>query len=631
MTDAAAPTGQTRARRKARASAEPTTPDAIEIAMDAEASGEPPTSPARLVLERQAHLIGWQIASERASFALKVLTGVTGVIAAVVVGAVLWVASQYRGVTVQPFSAPPELQARGLTGAAIATRLLDKLSALQGGTISLRAANTFANSWGDDIQVEIPQTGVSAGELWRFLRSWLGEEVKISGEVVRTPTGLQITARAGGQAAPLITGSEAEIEAMLDRIAEAIYAKTQPYRYTVYLGRVGRKDEALKVFEELARTGNATDRKWAYAGWALRLTQAGRFEESIEKATASLAIDPKFGLAYANRSGAKNALGWAEQAYLDDRLAVQNLRDSSDINPVLGKAFLIEIRGSVKNEEHDDLAALALYHQAATQEGVSGRSASVMATQVLSRLRETSAAHRLSREGSTQTDPSWDDYLVAGSSLALEDWGLAAQTLDRIDAASARSKDFFDQRERRRHTQPVLALALARTGRLAEARASLDGAPLDSYWVVIAKGEVAALDGDIAESERWFAKAAAQAPSLADADQAWGRARLDRRDLTGAIDRFRIAGRKAPRWADPLKLWGDALAAQGHHRAAIGKYAQAEDRAPRWGALHLAWARALIAQGRGEQARARLRIAAGLDLSPADRAAVERLLTPTRH
>ena len=175
------------------------------------------------------------------------------------------------------------------------------------------------------------------------------------------------------------------------------------------------------------------------------------------------------------------------------------------------------------------------------------------------------------------------------------------------------------------------ALALARTGRLVEAKAMLEGASLDSYWVVIARGQVAALDRDPVGSERWFAKAAAQAPSLADAELAWGRARLDRRDLDGAIAQFKVAHRTAPRWADPPKLWGDALAARGDHPAAIRKYAKAADRAPRWGALHLAWGRALLAQGRREDALSRLRLAAGLDLSPADRAAVGRLLTTTRH
>ena len=54
----------------------PTTPDPIEIAMAAEASGVAPQGVALEVLRRQAALLGWQIASERAGFALKIGMGV---------------------------------------------------------------------------------------------------------------------------------------------------------------------------------------------------------------------------------------------------------------------------------------------------------------------------------------------------------------------------------------------------------------------------------------------------------------------------------------------------------------------------------------------------------------------------
>ena len=139
------------------------TPDPVELAMEAAADGGAPSEPVRALLENQNRLIGWQIATERAAFALKLLTACVGIVAAVVVATLLISASQYRGLTVQPFSVPPELEARGLNGSAVATRVLDKLTALQAGTVSLRAANSYANSWGDSVEVQIPQTGVSAG------------------------------------------------------------------------------------------------------------------------------------------------------------------------------------------------------------------------------------------------------------------------------------------------------------------------------------------------------------------------------------------------------------------------------------------------------------------------------------
>ena len=55
-------------------------------------------------------------------------------------------------------------------------------------------------------------------------------------------------------------------------------------------------------------------------------------------------------------------------------------------------------------------------------------------------------------------------------------------------------------------------------------------------------------------------------------------------------------------------------------RDAERDYRSGADRAPRWGALHLGWARALWRIGRQDEAREKLRLAAGMDLSDADRA-----------
>ena len=43
---------------------------------------------------------------------------------------------------------------------------------------------------GDDIKMEIPETGISVGELDRFLREWLGHETISAGAVFRTATEL---------------------------------------------------------------------------------------------------------------------------------------------------------------------------------------------------------------------------------------------------------------------------------------------------------------------------------------------------------------------------------------------------------------------------------------------------------
>lgn len=141
---------------------------------------------------------------------------------------------------------------RGLSGPVLASQLLDRLTEMQAETDSLRAASTYANDWGDDIAVEIPSTGVSIGELRRYLRNWLGRQTRLSGEVFRLADGrIAVTARVSGRPASRSEGAVGELDELLRKQAEAIYAETQPYRYSVWLTRKGRNDEARVVLNKL--------------------------------------------------------------------------------------------------------------------------------------------------------------------------------------------------------------------------------------------------------------------------------------------------------------------------------------------------------------------------------------------
>ena len=70
-------------RRRVKAEASPTTPDPIEIAMEAEAIGRPAAGPAHDLLVEHGRLTRLQIANERVGLGLKLLTGAAGVAAAV--------------------------------------------------------------------------------------------------------------------------------------------------------------------------------------------------------------------------------------------------------------------------------------------------------------------------------------------------------------------------------------------------------------------------------------------------------------------------------------------------------------------------------------------------------------------
>ncbi|MBV9695003.1 MAG: hypothetical protein JO261_14995, partial [Alphaproteobacteria bacterium] len=183
-------------------------------------------------------------------------------------GIAVWQAANDNGLVVQSFSVPPDLANRGLTGEVVAAKLLDKLSVLQAATASNRAPSSYANNWGGDIKLQIPDTGVSIGEFNRSLHAWLGHQTRITGEVWRTPTGIAVTARAGSDTGPTLTGSEADLDKLIRQAAESVYRATQLYRYAVYLANAGRLKEAEAAYWSLMANGSAQDRAWALIGLA---------------------------------------------------------------------------------------------------------------------------------------------------------------------------------------------------------------------------------------------------------------------------------------------------------------------------------------------------------------------------
>jgi hypothetical protein len=93
------------------------------------------------------------------SLSLQGLAVFAGEVIAVGFAALAWHAHEDHGLLIDAFSVPPEPAAEGISGSVVAQRFLDKFNALQTETESDRPAATFQNNWGDDIKVEIPETG----------------------------------------------------------------------------------------------------------------------------------------------------------------------------------------------------------------------------------------------------------------------------------------------------------------------------------------------------------------------------------------------------------------------------------------------------------------------------------------
>src|SRR5205085_10288823 len=106
---------------------------------------------------------------------------------------------------------------------------------------------------------------------------------------------------------------------------------------------------------------------------------------------------------------------------------------------------------------------------------------------------------------------------------------------------------------------PLRAIALARLGRVEEARAAAAATPLDCAPCLRARAEAEAAAGNWPAADGWYARAAALGPQLPLTETAWGASLLAKGDARAAIVKLSAAAAKGPRYADPLELWGEAL------------------------------------------------------------------------
>jgi tetratricopeptide (TPR) repeat protein len=565
-------------------------------------------------------------------FAFNLAIAFIAVVAATLVGALVWTAANQNGLVVEAFAVPPDMTARGLSGQAVASQLLDKILDLEAASASTRPASSFTNNWGDDIKIEIPQTGVSIGEARRMMIMWLGHETHITGEVYRTPDGIAIASRASGEGGSVVSGKETDLGKLLQQTAEAVFAATQPYRYSVYLMRQGKFPDAQAVLQRLAARGDtARERAWANLGLGMIASSQGDWYGGVELHRKAAALFPNFALAWVDIDTEEYTLGHPEQALAAARTAVRLLESGRDIDMIerARPIALLSERADVARELADFGAALAWSEQGIKlpDHQSSDETAREAIAVDLARLHDRAAALNAWRMLPPSGDPATKaNRAVTRFALAhwLGDWGplLSHQdVLEQTLTAAEKNPDDVGLSftvVRARVIKPFAATAKVMTGDFAGARAMIASTPLDCDACLRARGKIAAAEKRWAAAEFWFARAARFSPSIPFAYTDWGQMLVAKGDVDGAIAKFTAAHAKGPHFADPLEYWGEALMAQQRSDVALAKFEEAAGYAPKWGRLHLKWGEALHHAGREAQARAQFARARELLLSDAE-------------
>jgi tetratricopeptide (TPR) repeat protein len=581
-------------------------------------------------LHEQLKQIQLDVWEKRLGVLLRIATAFIGVAIAAALAWLVWNAANSNDLVIDSFAVPPDLAAQGLSGPVVAAKLSDKIAAMQAETTSARPPKSYANGLPDGLKLEIPETGVSLSELDRFLREKLGHDQHIGGEMVRADKGVALTVRVGSDGSATVTGTEADMDALLQKLAEQVYRITQPFRYGVWLRGQGRIEESIAVLKTSALSGPDKERAWAYGGWGNTAFQFQSESLGFALLQRGHALDPNNPAPILSIAAAEYYFGRAQDSQRDYgvTLALQQAHGQDYVLPQ-----------GLQTSEHQYRAMVLMYQgalQEATKEirqalaegqGNGGISVPRVAGlgELLAALHEPGAARAVLAENAVavpnfsnvgaRLNAIWHTRLLIA--LAARDWQEALsvdralpQLLAQYPGLAASRGTYFD---------PPVALALAHMGQFAAAESRLKPMPADCYPCLRARAQVAALQKQDARADFWFARAAAIAPSIPYAESEWGRALLARGQPDAAIEKFAASNQKGPHFADPLEGWGEALMAKNQSHLALAKFAEAEKYAPNWGRLHLKWGEALVYAGKRDEAKAQFTRAAALDLTLAEK------------
>ncbi|CAN5170797.1 hypothetical protein BH10PSE1_BH10PSE1_18380 [soil metagenome] len=630
----------------------PSTTDAIELALEAERDALADPSPARRLIEVSTALAEEQVAlarhdlqhrrlqvtAERMSVLVRGLTALAGVAVAVLFGFLVWDGAHARSVIVEPFSVPPEMAQEGLTGPVVSARMIDTLARMRDETIAPSLPVRYGEEAHEDVRVEIPQTGVSLGELRAFLRSWLGHETRIGGELTRQGDTLALSVRAGTEAGALMTSPAADSDALLQKAAEAIFERMDPERYASWLKQHQRRAEALALLEKLSISGERLARARALAQWA-NLTDDET--ERLAHAREALRLDPDLPVAKVAVMQAVGGYGHAqaEADALEDALTAWSGPRAKDYAPWFADLTRNELAANVAERHGDLLASAQSYERAGDpapdQPVVACRKcaggALTSAAGAYAGLGDGYNAGRLLAQGArtAKTPPQLtrmnDLYVRAVLAYSIDDYAAAAAIF--WPPTGPGLAELFQAPPIA--ANPAQAQVLAWLGRTPEAEAMVRDLPDDCYDCMTARGMVAAMAGDSPRSEAAYAAAVALAPRLSAAQTSHGLMLVRRGDYLRALDVLKDAGRISPNDPEIMIQRGRALMGLGRAREAARQFEEAVGHAPRLGRLQILWGQALAAEGDLNNARVHWLRARQLTLSPAHQALADRLLAAT--
>lgn len=491
-----------------------------------------------------------------------------------------------RSVVIDPIDIAPNVADHAPSGKIVAAGLLDVLTRIQAATRSSAASRKLSNAWTGDIAIEVPETGVSFGQIERMLKTRFGHDQHIEGDLVQVQKGgLAFTVRGTGILPKTFSDDTGDLNKLVTQAAEYVYGQSQPGLWTAYLTNNDRINEAIRFAQSAYGQLDPSERPYVLNYWAAAITgkgAAGAMREAVPLWREAVRLKPDYWNGYANIMFALNGLGDEEgelEAGQQMMKAAGGRPGRAPENPYQNYDVAVWDLQTARASNIADMEAHGGIGTAAAATGAVNLGVAQLEVQMHD---GEAAALRLKTTPVDATNVG--DVAVAAFDRALlaeegADFTTAATEWDTFAAAYANSSFSTSN-------PPYICFAAVtyqKTGQAAKANAALTpygkGTFVDCYRF---RGDVLDLRGDWSGAQAWYAKAVKLGPSIPSGYYSWGIALARHGDLDGAAAKFKDANQKGPHWADPLKAWGDVLVTQHKIPEALAKYDEALKYAPNW-------------------------------------------------
>jgi tetratricopeptide (TPR) repeat protein len=544
---------------------------------------------------RLAHLRNQVRAENTRRVGLRVRIGLHAVIALVAIGIAIGAAIMIhdavgsRSVVIDAFDIAPNVAAQVPSGKIVAAGLLDVLTRIQAATRSGAEHRSLSSAWTNDIAIDVPETGISIGQLERTMKARFGHDQHIDGDLAQSEGGgLALTVRGTGILPKTFIGEARHLDKLLTQAGEYAYGQSQPGLFAAYLANNDRNDEAIRFSQTAYARADSSERPYVLNYWANAIAGRGAdgaMREALPLYREALRRKPDYWTAYNNIMYALNGLGDEEGLV---RVSEQLVLAAGG-RP--GRAPEHEYQNYDRTvwdlpAERAEAIADVESHSGIGTTGSAGGAENLQIAQYEVQMHDVEAATL--RLNTTPVDAKYvPDVAQATFVRAL----LAEEKND--PEAAAREWDAYVEayanpsvRTNDPHTICFAAPSYEKTGQSVKAEAALNAVGaltlVDCYRF---RGDILDLRGDWPNAQAWYAKAVKLAPSIPSGYYSWGMALVRHGNLEAAAEKFNGANRLGPHWADPLKAWGDVLMKQGQAKKAIEKYNEALKYAPNWTAL----------------------------------------------